>query len=232
MNGKILVVDDEKKLVALIRAYLEKEGYHVLEAFDGVTALTLWEQEAPDLIVLDIMLPGLDGYDFCRRVRERAATPIIMLSARSEETDKLVGLELGADDYMTKPFSLRELAARIKAVRRRSQQEEPPAEAAISCGPLTIWPDRHLAELDGETLQFTASEFRILEAMARRPGQVFTRLRLLEIAQGQSFEAYERTIDAHIKNIRKKLRDKEDDRGFIETVHGVGYRFQLPDCRQ
>ncbi len=225
MNAKILVVDDEKKLVSLIRAYLEKEGYQVVAAFDGKSALEVWEREAPDLIVLDILLPYLDGYDFCRRVRERANTPIIMLSAKSEETDKLIGLELGADDYMTKPFSLRELTARIKAILRRESRRSD-VEESITRGPLIIWPSMHRVELADTRIELTATEFRVLEALARNPGQVFTRQRLMELAQGDMFEAYERTVDAHIKNIRKKLRGKKDGWDFIETVHGVGYRFR------
>jgi len=225
MNAKILVVDDEKKLVSLIEAYLEKEGYQVTTAFDGQSALEVWGREAPDLIVLDILLPQLDGYDFCRRIRQKADTPIIMLSAKSEETDKLIGLELGADDYMTKPFSLRELTARIKAILRRDSRRSE-SEETITRGPLTIWPAMHRVELAESKIELTATEFKLLEAMARNPGQVFTRQRLMELAQGDMFEAYERTVDAHIKNIRKKLREKEDGGDFIETVHGVGYRFK------
>ncbi len=225
MHAKILVVDDEKKLVSLIKAYLEKEGYRVATAFDGQSALEGWEREAPDLIVLDILLPRLDGYDFCRRVRQTANTPIIMLSAKSEETDKLIGLELGADDYMTKPFSLRELTARIKAILRRDSRRGESGKT-IARGPLTIWPAMHKVELQESDIELTATEFKLLEALARNPGQVFTRQRLMELAQGDTFEAYERTVDAHIKNIRKKLRGKEDGWEFIETVHGVGYRFK------
>ncbi|MHB8781543.1 MAG: response regulator transcription factor [Candidatus Geothermincolia bacterium] len=225
MNAKILVVDDEKKLVALIRTYLEKEGYRVITTYDGQAALELWKSEAPDLIVLDILLPQLDGYDFCRRVRERAATPIIMLSAKSEEADKLVGLELGADDYMTKPFSLRELTARIKAVLRRGNGIEQGAEP-MQRGVLLIRPAEHVVEVDGVTVSLTATEFRMLELMARRNGQVFNRQQLLEYASGEAFEAYERSVDVHIKNIRRKLREQTGEWEFIHTVHGVGYRFQ------
>lgn len=225
MNARILVVDDEKKLVNLIKAYLEKEGYQVATAFDGRAALEAWKREAPDLIVLDILLPHMDGYDFCREIRQKADTPIIMLSAKSEETDKLIGLELGADDYMTKPFSLRELTARIKAILRRDARRSE-SEETIVRGSLTIWPAMHRVELADSKVELTATEFKLLEVMARNPGQVFSRQRLMELGQGDMFEAYERTVDAHIKNIRKKLRGKEDGWDFIETVHGVGYRFK------
>ncbi len=225
MNARILVVDDEKKLVSLIKAYLEKEGYQVATAFDGRSALEAWKREAPDLIVLDILLPQMDGYDFCREIRQKADTPIIMLSAKSEETDKLIGLELGADDYMTKPFSLRELTARIKAILRRDTRRSE-SEEGIVRGSLTIWPAMHRVELVDSKVDLTATEFKLLEVMARNPGQVFSRQRLMELGQGDTFEAYERTVDAHIKNIRKKLRGKEDGWDDIETVHGVGYRFK------
>lgn len=225
-NGKILVVDDEVKLVKLVRAYLERDGYEVVAAHDGETAFELFESESPDLVVLDVMLPGLDGLSFCRRVREGSQTPIIMLSARSEEVDKLVGLELGADDYMTKPFSPRELIARVKAVLRRSRMvAEGEGEQALVRGPMLIDGARRLVEVEGREVPFTATEFNLLSGIALRPRQVFSRRQLLSMVQGEYCEGYERTVDTHVKNIRRKLKEVADDWEFIETVHGVGYRF-------
>lgn len=226
-DAKILVVDDEKKLVKLVKAYLEKEGYYVVTAYDGDTALELFESESPDLVVLDIMLPGIDGLAFCSTVRARSRTPIIMLSARSEETDRVIGLELGADDYVTKPFSPRELVARVRAVLRRTiVTEEVRREPVMTRGPMLVDPAMHMVTVDGNELPLTSTEFAILISIARRPGQVFSRSQLLSLAQGEYYEGYERTVDTHIKNIRKKLNEKADEWEFIETVHGVGYRFK------
>ena len=224
-GGKILVVDDEKKLVRLISAYLEKEGYEVLAAFDGEAALEMFRSESPDLVVLDIMLPGLDGLEFCRRVRTESSAPIIMLSARTEEIDRVVGLEVGADDYVTKPFSPRELVARVRAVLRRSRASAPGAEKAMVRGPLVIDRARHAVEAGEDAVTLTATEFSMLAVMAERPGQVFSRSQLLSLSQGDYFEGYERTVDTHVKNLRKKLKERAGDWDFIETVHGVGYRF-------
>lgn len=225
-DAKILVVDDEKKLVRLVSAYLEKEGYTVVSAFDGDTALEIFEREAPDLVVLDIMIPGLDGLALCRIVRERSRVPIIMLSARSEEPDKLVGLELGADDYVTKPFSPRELVARVRAVLRRTRAAgEGEGEPVMTRGPLLIDPARYAVALAGNDVPLTATEFAILSSLARKPGQVFNRRQLLSLASGGYYEGYERTVDTHIKNVRKKLKERSDVWEFIETVHGIGYRF-------
>ncbi|MBU1671254.1 MAG: response regulator transcription factor [Actinobacteria bacterium] len=223
MDGvKILVVDDEKKLVKLVAAYLERDGFEVVPAYDGMSALDLFEKESPDLVVLDIMLPGLDGLEFCRRVRAHSRTPIIILSARGEEVDRLVGLEMGADDYVTKPFSPRELVARVKAVLRRTQLDE--GEALVR-GPLVIDLARHMVTAGAEEVTLTATEFALLHGMAQRPGQVFSRSQMLSMSQGDYYEGYERTIDTHVKNIRKKLKGRLDDWEFIDTVHGVGYRF-------
>ena len=223
-SGKILVVDDEKKLAGLVKAYLEKEGYQVVVAYDGETALELFRQESPDLVVLDIMLPGLDGLEFCRRVRQESRAPIIMLSARAEELDKVVGLEVGADDYVTKPFSPRELVARVRAVLRRGRIESP-GEPAMVRGPLLIDRGRRAVQVEEEEVSLTATEFDMLAGLAERPGQVFNRQQLLSLSQGDYFEGYERTVDTHVKNIRRKLREKAGDWDFVETVHGVGYRF-------
>ncbi len=223
--ARILVVDDEKKIVRLVKAYLEKEGYSVLEAYDGASALESWRREPPDLVVLDILMPELDGLEFLREVRKTSMVPVIMLSARSQEVDKLVGLGLGADDYVTKPFSPRELVARIKAVLRRHRQGAPSGDAPISEGPMTIYPERHQLEVGGEEVVLTATEFSLLLAMAACPGRVFTRGQLIQQAQGDFFEGYERTVDTHVKNVRRKLGEKAKEWNFIETVYGVGYKF-------
>ena len=223
---KILIVDDEKKIVKLVRAYLEKEGYATIGAYDGKAALELWRRERPDLVVLDILMPEVDGLEFCREVRKSSTTPIIMLSAKSGETDKLVGLELGADDYVTKPFSPRELVARIRAVLRRHDLASGGEEIPIAEGPLVIHRDRHLVSVNGEEVQLTPTEFSMLASLASSPGRVFSRGQLIRSVQGDFFEGYERTVDTHIKNIRKKIGRNATDWSFIETVYGVGYRFQ------
>ncbi|MBU4174810.1 MAG: response regulator transcription factor [Actinobacteria bacterium] len=229
MNEKILVVDDEKKIVKMVKNTLENEGYVVLEASDGEAALELFREERPDLVVLDILMPRMDGFEFCRRVRETSRTPIVILSAKLEEDDKLEGLGLGADDYMTKPFSPRELVARIRAVLRRHKAATDPRENRIVRGPLTIWPDEHRLEINGEYVAMTPTEFGILLALARNPGRVFSRRELMEAAQVGYFEGYESTVDAHVGNIRRKVSDRESGWSLIETVYGVGYRLGVEE---
>jgi DNA-binding response OmpR family regulator len=226
-QGKILVVDDEEKIVSLVRSYLEREGYHVLEASDGARALELFERESPDLVVLDLMLPEVDGLEVCRRIRRTSDKPIIMLTARDEDADKLVGLEIGADDYVTKPFSPRELVARVKVVLRRSRSVPAPEhETRIIHGELALDEERFEVSCGGNPIPLTATEFRILIALARSPGRVLSRTVLLDIL-GESYEGYERTVDAHIKNLRRKLAACGDREGCnIVTVHGVGYKLQ------
>jgi two-component system OmpR family response regulator len=224
-EGKILIVDDEKKIVRLVKAYLDREGYTTLEAYDGITALDLWRREVPDLIVLDVLMPGMDGLEFMREVRQSSMVPIIMLTARSEEADKLVGLGLGADDYVTKPFSPRELVARIRAVLRRHRLGAPDTASPVREGPLAIYADRHEIKVNEEEVALTATEFAMLTAMASNPGRVYTRGQLIQLVQGDFFEGYERTVDSHIKNIRRKLGEKARDWSFIETIYGIGYRF-------
>ena len=224
MRAKILVVDDEPKIVDLVRLYLERDGHEVTVARDGSAALTAFRSQRPDLIVLDLMLPGVDGLEVCRRVRQESTVPIVMLTARAEEIDKLVGLEIGADDYLTKPFSPRELAARVRAVLRRTAgQAETPAER-ITVGALVIDATRHEAACEGKPLGLTPTEFRLLTTLARQPGRVFARSQLLDEALGERFEGFDRSIDAHVKNLRRKLSDASG-RTCIETVYGVGYRF-------
>ena len=225
----ILVVDDEPKLVKVVREYLEHDGYRVVSAGDGREALARFREARPDLVVLDLMLPELDGLEVCRRLRRDSNVPIIMLTARAEEVDELVGLELGADDYVTKPFSPRALLARIRSVLRRATPADD-GEESLSLGPLRVDQSRHEATWEGASLALTPTEFRLLAALARRPGRVFERLALLERIQGEAYAGYERTVDAHVKNLRKKLAAAggEAAASSIATVPGVGYRMEEP----
>lgn len=223
MSSKILVVDDEAKIVKLVRSYLEQAGFQVVDAGDGQTALIQARRERPDLIVLDLGLPGIDGLEVARTLRREHNTPIIMLTARIEDTDKIVGLELGADDYVTKPFNPRELVARIRAVLRRTSGGVPPPEI-LRAGGLVIDIRGHQATLDGRTLDLTPTEFDLLAVLLQSPSRAFTRMELLDRVQGDAYEGYERTIDAHVKNLRSKLGDDPRHPRYIETVFGVGYR--------
>ncbi len=222
MAETILVVDDEPQIVRLVRAYLEGAGYRVAIAYDGEEALYAARQEKPDLIVLDILMPRMDGLEFIRQIRREQDVPIIVLTARSEETDRIVGLEMGADDYVTKPFSPRELVARVKAVLRRTRAR--PSSPVLRVGPITLDRDQRLVTVNGKPVALTPTEFAILEAMMQAPGRAFTRAELLEAAQGIAFESYERTIDAHIKNLRRKIEAEPSRPQHILTVRGVGYR--------
>ena len=226
MSNKILVVDDEPKMVKLVRTYLEAAGFKVVVAYDGQEALTVFRHEQPDLIVLDLNLPAIDGLDVSRTIRRTSGVPIIMLTARVEETDRLIGLELGADDYVLKPFSPREVVARVRAVLRRSMGEAGPAQPqVISVGDLTLDLGRRESRLAERRVELTTVQFDLLAVLARRPGQVFTRMQLLDAVQGEAFEGYERTVDAHIKNLRRALGDNSRDPRYILTVRGVGYKF-------
>jgi DNA-binding response OmpR family regulator len=220
--ARILVVDDEPKIVRVVRDYLEHGGFEVIVARDGREALMRARTERPDLVVLDLGLPGLDGLDVTRSLRNESGVPLIMLTARDSETDKVLGLELGADDYLTKPFSPRELVARIRAVLRR--HERPDAAETIRLGELLIDVPRLRVEVSGHAVALTASEFDLLLTMARQPGRVFTRSQLLDAIRGQAIESYERAIDAHVKNIRRKLEPDPRSPRFLLTVYGVGYR--------
>ena len=224
MAKKILVVDDELKIVRLVRAYLEGAGFLVVVAYDGQEALAVFRHERPDLVILDLMLPGMDGLDVCRAMRRRSDVPIIMLTARIEEADRLIGLELGADDYVVKPFSPREVVARVRAVLRRTEGLLRQPEV-ITTGDVTLDLPRRQARVGSRLLDLTAMEFDLLAALVRRPGQVFSRVQLLDLVQGEAFEGYERTIDAHVKNLRRKLGDDPRRPRYIETVRGLGYRF-------
>lgn len=226
--ARILVVDDDQKIVRLIRSYLEKAGFNVFTAFDGETALHTLRREQPDLVVLDLMLPDRDGWDITRIIRadpSLAKTPVIMLTARVEDTDKITGLELGADDYITKPFNPREVVARVKAVLRRTATGAVPS-SVLQLDTLRIELESHKVSLDGRPLDLTPTEFDLLVTLVEHPGQVFTRLNLIESALGYGYDGMERTIDAHIKNLRKKLGVDADHPVFIETVYGVGYRLR------
>lgn len=218
----ILVVDDEPRITQLVRDYLERAGFVVVTAADGREALMRARTEHPDLVVLDLGLPQLDGLDVTRQLRRDADVPIIMLTARDDETDTLVGLELGADDYVTKPFSPRELVARVRAVLRRRSASS--TAEVIRAGELTLDVPRMRLEVAGRVVELTATEFMLLAAMARQPGRVFTRSQLLDAIHGVAFESYERAVDAHVKNIRRKIEPTPHDPRYLLTVYGVGYR--------
>jgi two-component system alkaline phosphatase synthesis response regulator PhoP len=224
MQELILVVDDEPKIVKLTRDFLEKDGFRVISAADGPTALQVARREKPDLVVLDLMLPGMDGWEVCRMLRKESDLPVIMLTARSEESDQVIGLELGADDYITKPFSPRTLVARVRALLRRAQgRMKPPA--MIRSGGLEIDLEGHRVQLDGKDLHLTPNEFKLLAVLANHPGQLFSRDQLVDHLHGASFDSFDRSIDSHIKNLRRKLESDPSEPRFIETVYGAGYRF-------
>jgi len=220
----VLIIEDENELVKVLQAYLEKAGFTVLAAARGDTGFSLWEREHPDLIILDLNLPGMDGLDVAREIRRKENTPIIMVTARVEETDRLIGLELGADDYVTKPYSPREIVARVRAVLRsaKAPPEKPQILRALN---LTVDLDTHTVQRSEEIIKLTPTEFDLLAAMTEQPGRVFNRMQLLEVVQGEAYEGYERTIDAHIKNLRSKLEVDPKQPVYIQTVFGVGYCF-------
>jgi len=224
MTGKrVLVVDDDEKTVELVKLYLNRDGYRVLTAYDGIEALRLAREGHPDLIVLDLMLPGIDGLEVCRTLRAESDVPIIMLTARTTDQDKLTGLELGADDYVTKPFSPRELAARVRAVLRRLPGERGPDE--IRSGEITVNFIKHEASIDDKPLGLTEVEFKLLGVLAKEPGRVFSRAELINKALGYNFEGFDRTIDVHILNLRRKLEPDPSHPRYIKTVYGAGYKF-------
>jgi len=225
-RSKILLVDDEPKVCELIKAYLVKDGYDVIIAADGKAAIEQVQRHKPDLILLDLNLPELDGLEVCRTIRKQSNVPIIMLTARDEEVDKIVGLEMGADDYVTKPFSPRELAARVSAVLRRYREGLKQGEQIVA-GELRLDPEKYEATYSGQVLSLTAAEFKLLSVLARNPGRVYTRLQLMDSAFGESYEGYERTIDAHIKNIRQKIsRSAPESANPLVTIRGVGYKLE------
>ena len=225
MAKTILVVDDQENLRKMLKDYLTEEGFNILTAENGQSALFVARQGAPDMILLDIMMPEMDGYEFMRTYRRERETPIILLTAKLEETDKVVGLELGADDYVTKPFGLRELVARIHAVLRRTERDSAASELLRS-GSLTLDRERHHVEMDGELVNLTPSEFDLLATLMSAPGRVFSRMDLLQRIQGTAFEGVERTIDVHVRNLRAKIEPDPANPSYIQTVFGVGYRFR------
>ncbi len=221
----ILIIEDEPELVKILRSYLEKAGFGVVTASRGDQGLSIWERQPLDLVLLDLNLPGMDGLDVAREIRRKGDTPIIMLTARVEETDRLIGLELGADDYVTKPYSPREVVARVRAVLRRAGKA-PAAANLIHVHDLEIDLDAHTVNRDTSLVELTPTEFSLLAALAGQPGRAFSRLQLLEAVQGVAYEGYERTIDAHIKNLRAKLEPDPKEPRYIETVFGVGYKLK------
>lgn len=223
MNKKILIVEDEKQIGELLKDYFEQAGFETSNLLSGAKAVETIKKIVPDAVILDLMLPDTDGLEICRQVRKFSNVPILMVTAKVEEIDRLIGLEIGADDYICKPFSPREVVARVKAVLRRMAPEE--AEDVLTAGPVVIQPDKYLATLDGIDLSLTRSEFELLFMMAKHPGRVFSRSDLISGVHGYEFEGYERTIDSHVKNLRKKMASVHNT-DLIQTVYGVGYKFE------
>ena len=225
MSDTILIVDDEQHIIDLAKMYLEVEGFKITSATNGKLALSKILAEKPALVVLDLMLPELDGWDVCRRVRAESDVPIIMLTARSEDIDRIVGLELGADDYLTKPFNPRELVARVKAILRRTERRNSPAaDSILKLDNLWIFPDRRIVTVEGKTVDLRVKEFDLLVTLAEHKGMVFTREKLLDVVWGYDFAGETRTVDVHIAHLRHKLQGMKPT---IETVWGVGYRLDL-----
>ena len=220
-----MIVDDEKRLVSLVESYLTQEGYRVVSANNGVEALPVASREKPDLIILDIMMPEMDGYEFMREHHKVQDTPIILLTARVDDDERVIGLELGADDYITKPFRPRELVARVRAVLRRAGKTEPQAKV-LQVADITLDRDTRMVTVADRSVDLTPSEFDLLAALMTSPGRVFSRLDLLDILQGIRYEGYERTIDTHIKNLRAKIEPDPRTPFYVETIYGVGYRFR------
>ncbi|TMD07503.1 MAG: response regulator transcription factor [Chloroflexi bacterium] len=225
---RILLVDDEPRLVQLVRDYLEHGGFGVVTASDGPTALRAASTQHPDLIVLDLGLPGLDGLDVMRTLRKTGEVPIIVLTARGEESDKVAGLELGADDYLTKPFSPKELVARVRSVLRRADGLKAPAEVIRVGDEVELHVPSMQLTIGDRRIELTATEFQLLAIMARQPGRIFNRAQLLDAVRGVAFDSYERAIDAHIKNMRRKIEPDPRNPRYLQTVFGVGYRFADP----
>lgn len=220
----VLIVDDEPRIVEVARDYLEHAGFAVLTASDGPSALMSARTRKPDVIILDLGLPGMDGLDVARTLRRESSVPIVMLTARDDELDRVLGLEIGADDYVTKPFSPRELVARVRAILRRIDRQDEPSDR-IEAGGISIDLARMRVVVDGRTVELTPTEFQLLVTLARQPGRIFTRSQLLDAIHGLAFESYERAIDAHVKNLRHKLEPDPGRPRYVLTVYGVGYRF-------
>ena len=229
MNERVLIIDDEPSVHEVVRAYLEREGFIVYDAADGRAGLDLALTKGPDLVVLDLMLPDMSGEEICRQLRDRSDVAILMLTAKSGEEERIAGLGLGADDYLTKPFSPRELVARVKAILRRTSGSDMPLVELLRFdgGRLEIDSVRHEVRVDGQPVDLTPSEFKLLHALAQYPGRAYSRFELINRVQGHDFEGYERTIDAHIKNLRRKIEPDPTTPRYVETVHGIGYRLGL-----
>ena len=225
MGKQILIVDDEPQIVRVLKGYLETAGFQVVTASDGTEAMAAFRHESPDLVVLDLMLPEVDGLDVARAIRRQGDVPIIMLTARVEETDRLIGLELGADDYVTKPFSPREVVARVRAVLRRTERTEP-APRTLKEGDIVLDPDKRQVTVQGRPVELTPTEFDLLAVLMETPGRVFSRMQLLDKVQGYAYEGYERTVDAHVKNLRQKIEEDPKQPRVILTVYGLGYKFR------
>lgn len=229
MSRKILIADDEQHIVDTVRAYLETSGFDVIVARNGRDAVFTFRHEAPDLVILDVMMPEMDGWEAARMIRRESDVPILFLTARVDDVDKITGLEIGADEYITKPFSPRVLVAQVRALIRRSYGDLAGEPAVWRVGNLTLNADSRLVTQDGARVELTPSEFSLLQILMARPGRVFTRMELLEQVQGEAFSGYERTIDVHIKNLRAKIEGDPRQPTFIETVYGVGYRMRPDD---
>ncbi|MPM40132.1 Sensory transduction protein regX3 [bioreactor metagenome] len=228
---KVLVVDDDEKILKVLKAYLEKENYSVVTAMDGLEAVDKLHKLAPDIVLLDVMLPSLDGWGVCKEIRLSSAVPIIMLTARDAETDRIIGLELGADDYVVKPFSPKEVIARIRAIFRRlhpASRED--RKHILQAGKLVLNIKNHSVTVSGNHVELTPTEYKLLELFIGHPGQVFSRIQLIEKIQDHDFEGYERTVDSHIKNLRKKLDAAPGEAHYIKTIYGVGYKLAGGSC--
>jgi two-component system OmpR family response regulator len=226
---RILVVDDEEKIVEILKAYLERENYQVLVAYDGRSALELAAKQPPDLVILDLMLPEISGWDVCRTLRQDSEVPIIMLTARDETTDKIVGLELGADDYVTKPFDPKEVVSRIRAVLRRTEARAAPKDV-LKVADLSLDTGKRMVYRGEQAIELTSLEFELLRALAESPGRVLSRMQLLDRTQGDAYLGYERTVDSHIKNLRKKIEPDPENPRYIITVYGAGYKLEESQC--
>jgi two-component system alkaline phosphatase synthesis response regulator PhoP len=223
----ILIADDNPKIVEVLSAYLVTEGFDVVTAADGTAALEAVQRRVPDLALLDVMMPGVDGIELTKRLQRDYGLPVILVTARTEEIDRLIGLEIGADDYISKPFSPREVVARVKAVLRRVDgSRSAGSEGVLRVGGLNVDTEGRRVTVDGSVVELTRTEFDILAALAAHPGRVYTRMQLMETAQGDAFEGYERTIDAHVKNLRRKIGDDPRSPRFVQTVFGVGYKLE------
>lgn len=231
LRQKILIVDDDRKTVELVRLYLENDGYEVFAAIDGRVALSEFKKARPDLIVLDLMLPKVDGLDVCQQIRAESNVPIIMLTARTTEEDKLLGLDIGADDYITKPFSPREVLARVRAVlRRKTAYDSSDGTTQQQLDGILIDFQRREVRVHGKPVHLTPKEFKLLEILAKQPGEIFSRTLLLERAFGPDYEGLERTIDVHVMNLRKKLEQNAPEKNYIKTIYGLGYKISVEDA--